>query len=89
VKRQWLCSNKNCSPLFPFVGIPLERIQGEDRVYNKDGTLYETTMYCGICKGHYVYEGKEGLPTVCPKCKVATKWATAKRWSMVCPKCGV
>ncbi len=88
MKGRLVCSNRECSPLFPFTGTPLIRVQSQDITYNQDGTIFETTMYCGICKGHYAYEGNETIPDNCPKCKISTKWAIAKLWRMVCPKCG-
>ena len=84
-----ICSNRKCSPLFPFTGTALVRRSSKDIIYNLDGTVYETTMYYGICKGHYLYEGDEPLPLECPKCHTNRKWGTANTWRMVCPKCGI
>lgn len=86
--RQLICSNPKCSPLVPFTGTPLERVYSEDRIYNLDGSLNETTMYCGICRGHYCYEGDETIPEQCPKCNTGRKWNVARVWRMICPKCG-
>ena len=88
MKGQLICSNRECSPMFPFTGTALVRRNSPDIVYNPDGTVFETTMYCGICKGHYVYEGNEVIPSQCPKCHTRGKWSIAKVWRMVCPKCG-
>lgn len=89
LKRHLICSNPECSPLFPFTGTALQRVYSEDKVYNLDGSLYETTMYCRICKGHYVYEVTDSIPGECPKCHTNKGWAIAKIWRMVCPKCGM
>jgi len=88
MKCKLICSNPECSPLFPFTGTILERTYSEDKMYNLDGSLNSTTMYCGICKGHYIYEADEQIPDNCPKCKTNKKWAVARIWRMVCPKCG-
>ena len=87
MRRQLICSNPECSPLAPFVGTTLERVYSEDRMYNLDGTLNSTTMYCGLCKGHYIYETNELIPNQCPKCHTDKKWGVAKVWRMICPKC--
>jgi len=88
MKRQLICSNPECSPLAPFTGTPLERVYSEDKMYNPDGSLNSTTMYCGFCKGHYIYEADDSIPIKCPKCSSSGKWGVAKVWRMVCPKCG-
>jgi len=81
-----LCSK--CSPLYPFAGTELQREQAEDKIYNMDGTLSSTTMYCGVCKHHFIFASAENIPTDCPACHAPTKWAVARTWRLVCPKCG-
>jgi len=90
MKRQLICSNPECSPLFPFTGVELVRTFYNDNLYTQDGELLETTMYCPVCKGHYVYEANEEIPVSCPKSKYGCtgKLRQAKVWRMSCPKCG-
>jgi hypothetical protein len=63
----------------------LKRVRGKGRrvddiLYNRDGTIAEVTMYCGLCKRHYVYEGSEDIPTDCPECNSNKKWRIAARY---------
>jgi len=85
-----ICSNRECSPLFPFTGTELKRTQYDDKLYGQDGKLLETTMYCPVCKGHYVFKAAEKIPAACPKSKYGCtgKLRQAKLWRMSCPKCG-
>ena len=81
-----ICSNKECSPLAPFTGVEMVRVQGVDRLYDLNGNVVETTMYCRVCQHHYCYE--HDIPDKCPKCKDFGRWETARTWHMECPKCG-
>ena len=83
-----LCSNPECSPLAPFTGTPLKRVYSEDKLYNRDGSLNSTTMRCGLCKGHYIFEASKTIPDKCPNCLTNRRWTIAKVWWMICPKCG-
>lgn len=87
---QLICSNQKCSHMFPFIGTKLIKTYYDDKLYSQDGSLLETTMYCPICKGHYVFEDNEEIPITCPKSKYGCigKLKQAIVWRMACPKCG-
>ena len=89
MKRQLICSNRECSPLFPFTGTVLVKTWSDDKLFDREGNLLETTMYCPVCKGHYVFEANEEIPEICPKAKYGCtgKLQQAKTWQMVCPNC--
>jgi len=90
MRRQLICSNRDCSPMFPFTGTVLVKTVYDDNLYTKEGSLLETTMYCPVCKGHYVFEAPEDIPELCPKSKYGCtgKLRQAKTWRMACPRCG-
>ena len=57
-----------------------KRIAVKDITYNRDGTVADVTMYCGHCKGHYVYEEGRDIPDTCPECHNNNKWRIAIRY---------
>ena len=60
-----------------------KRVRVDDITYNRDGTIADTTMYCGFCKAHYVYDGGKDIPAACPECKDPSRWQIAIRYLVV------
>ena len=61
----------------------LTRVRGKrtrinDITYNRDGSIADVTMRCGICRKRYVYE--KDIPAACPECKDASQWQIAIRY---------